>query len=125
MLELDALSRRGTTCERAPRWLREVRRSIEMRFDEPLTLSVLADEAGVHPTHLARAFRAQYARTVGEMLRERRIEHAKQQLFCGVAPSEIALDAGFADQSHFTRVFRRLTGTTPAAYGRANRIPRR
>ncbi len=127
MLELAALSRRDRIDDRAPAWLREVRRRVESGFEEPLTVSSLALEAGVHPTHLARTFRQHYAMTVGEMVRERRIGHAKKQLAAGRSPCEIASEIGFADQSHFTRVFRRVTGTTPAAFRRevlaANRVP--
>lgn len=118
MMELGAWSRRGPIDDRAPRWLREVRRNLESRFDEPLTLTTLATGAGVHPTHLARTFRHHYAMTVGEMLRERRVAHAKKQLAAGGAPSDVACQSGFADQSHFTRVFRRVTGTTPAVFRR-------
>lgn len=123
MLELDALSRRERGDDRAPAWLRDVRRQIELRFEQPLTLTTLAIEAGVHPTHLARSFRQHYSMTVGEMLRERRILRAKEQLAAGRAASAVALETGFADQSHFTRVFRRATGTTPVAF--ANLLPRR
>ena len=118
MLELDALSRRERVEERAPAWLTVVRQRIASRFAEPLSVSVLAIEAGVHPTHLARTFREHYAMTVGEMVRERRVAHARKQLAAGRSLSEIASETGFADQSHFTRVFRQVTGTTPAAYRR-------
>jgi AraC family transcriptional regulator len=119
MMELDALSRRDLGEDRVPPWLRNTRRWIESHFRESLTVSELALHAGVHATHLARSFRQHYGMTVGEMLRERRIEHARRELQSGRALSEIASEAGFADQSHFTRVFRRATGTTPAAYRRA------
>ena len=125
MLEIDALSRRGTSDDRAPSWLREVRRAVESRFEEPLTLSALAAVAGIHPTHLARSFREHYGMTVGEMVRERRIDHAKKRLAAGVSLSQIAAMGGFADQSHFSRVFRRATGTTPAAFRRETAAQKR
>ena len=125
MLELDALSRRERADDRAPAWLREVRRKIESRFEDPLTVTTLAIEAGVHPTHLARSFRQHYAMTIGEMVRERRVLRAKEQLATGCSPSAVAMETGFADQSHFTRVFRRATGTTPAAFRRDANFGRR
>jgi AraC family transcriptional regulator len=118
MLELDALTRRGVHDERIPSWLREVRRSVESRFAEPVTVSSLAAEVGVHPTHLARTFREHFAMTIGEMVRECRVRYAQKQLATGASPADIAAATGFSDQSHFTRVFRRMTGTTPAAYRR-------
>ena len=121
MMELDALSRREGGTDRVPRWLDEVRRRIETAFRDPLTASGLAAGAGVHVTHLARSFRRHYGMTVGEMLRERRVDHARRELASGRPLSEIAAEAGFADQSHFTRVFRRVTGTTPAAFRRESR----
>ena len=119
MLQLKALSRREPVDSRAPVWLRQVRARIESAFVEPLSVSNLATEAGVHPTHLARSFREHYAMTVGEMVRERRVDHARRQLAAGASPSVVAAETGFADQSHFTRVFRRVTGVTPAAFAKS------
>ena len=118
MMELDALSHRDRGDDRVPLWLRETRRRIDSHFRDSLTVSALAVRAGVHATHLARSFRQHYGMTVGEMLRERRIDHARRELRSGRSLCEIANEAGFADQSHFTRVFRRATGTTPAAFRR-------
>jgi AraC family transcriptional regulator len=85
-------------------------------------LSAVATDVGVHPTHLARAFRRWYDCTPGEYVRRLRVDYA-----CEALPdrsrtlAEIAQSAGFADQSHFTRTFRRLTGMTPGAYRAATR----
>jgi len=119
MLELCAASGRQASNENAPSWLREVRTTLERRFREPLTLSALAEAADVQAAHLARAFRRHYGSTVGERLRELRVEYARQRLESRTPLSEIALDAGFADQSHFTRTFRRATGMTPSAFRRS------
>ena len=74
---------------------------------------------GVHPVTLARAFRRTFGCTIGEYLRRLRIERAAEQLATGTQPlAEIALAAGFADQSHFSNVFRRRVGMSPSAYRR-------
>jgi AraC family transcriptional regulator len=68
---------------------------------------------------LARTFRRQRGESVGDCVRRLRVESARRLLEDGRQPlSEVALAAGFADQSHFTRVFRRLTGMTPGEYRR-------
>jgi AraC family transcriptional regulator len=73
----------------------------------------------VHPTHLARVFRQFERRTVGDFIREARIRYARQRMLESKAPLvEIALAAGFADQTHFTRSFKRLTGMTPTEFRR-------
>ena len=70
--------------------------------------------AGVDPAHLARAFRAHYGTTAGAYLREIRVRRAADALaLSSAALSQIALDGGFADQSHLTRVFGEFYGLTP------------
>jgi AraC family transcriptional regulator len=107
-----------------PRWLREVRELLRARFAENLSLEEIAGAAGIHPAHLAAVYRRQYGCTVGDAIRQLRIEYACREIVRTSTPLiEIALDAGFANQSHFTRIFRRLTGVTPAEYRRAFSAP--
>jgi len=119
-LELVAeISRRrnATRLTGAPAWLRRIQEFLHARFSEPLTLAELAQSEAVHPVSLATAFRKHFGCTVGDYLRRRRVEFACQRLSQSPAPIvEISLEAGFAHQSHFNRTFKRLTGTTPAAY---------
>jgi AraC family transcriptional regulator len=124
MLELFVAAARHSEADRVPAWLVEVRRTLRLRFQEPLTLAELAGAAGVHAGHVARAFRQHYGTTVGGALRDLRVDYAKQRLATAAPLQEIALDAGFADQSHLTRTFRRTTGVTPAAFRRALRSSR-
>jgi AraC family transcriptional regulator len=105
------------TGRRFPQWLERVRNILEQRFAEPYKLSEIAAEAGVHPVHLAREFRKYYGTSVGEYLRRVRIEYACRELIgSNAAVTNIAFAAGFADQSHFSRTFKRLCGTTPGRY---------
>jgi AraC family transcriptional regulator len=100
-----------------PRWLRHARELLHDRLGEPLTLSAVASLVGIHPSHLARTFRRRYGCTIGEYVRRLRIERASHDLVTSNAPlSEIGVRAGFFDQSHFSKVFQRQTGLTPAAY---------
>ena len=110
-------SRRRSPPNAPPPWLRQVKELLDEQFAHPPPLSLIAKSAGVHPVHLAHSFRRHYQRSVGEYLRQRRIEFACRRLSASGEPlAEIALAAGFSNQSHFTRTFRRVTGTTPARY---------
>ena len=102
---------------RPPPWLRTVHELLQARFAESLSLDEIAAAAGVHPAHLARAFRRHQRCTVGDYQRQLRVEYACREL-ARSDPSliEIALDAGFVDQSHFTRTFKRRMGMTPGAF---------
>lgn len=110
--------RRRTTCHpRKSVWLERARRLIENEFASALSLAGVASTVGVHPVHLAREFRALYGCTVGEYIRNVRVSFARQQLSTSDDPiAEVALLAGFADQSQLTKSFKRVTGQTPAAY---------
>jgi AraC family transcriptional regulator len=119
-LELLVAAARSTSVrsERtAPRWLERARELIHARFAERLTLDEIAAHAGVHPVHLATVFRRHFHCTVGDYIRDRRIEYASLELTRSRTPlALIALDAGFSNQGHFSTVFKRITGFTPAAY---------
>jgi len=88
------------------------------RFREGLSLEALARDAGVTPAVLARQFRRQYGSTVGTYVRRLRVRYAEQLLTTTMALSEIAVAAGFCDQSHLCRVFRRFTGASPGEFRR-------
>lgn len=102
--------------ERKVSWLDRVRDLLHERWSESLTLSEIAAAADVHPVHLARVFRQQCGCTIGEYVRRLRVEFVCAQLATNVSLAELALRAGFADQSHLTRVFKRQTGLTPHRY---------
>jgi AraC family transcriptional regulator len=100
-----------------PYWLRQAKDLIHASFSENLTLRQIASEVGVHPIHLASMFRQKFHCTVGDYIRQLRIEYACIELSKGeTSLAIIALEAGFANQGHFSSTFKRLTGYTPAAY---------
>jgi AraC family transcriptional regulator len=99
-----------------PPWLKQAREMIVEHFRETLTLAQIAAYVGVHPVHLATTFRQKYGVTIGECVRKLRIEHACAELKGTIPLAAIALQAGFADQSHFSKVFKSHVGTTPARY---------
>ncbi|MBL8580277.1 MAG: helix-turn-helix transcriptional regulator [Mesorhizobium sp.] len=104
-------------CDAPPSWLARVQEQIHDEFRRHHTLEGLAGTAGVHHVHLAREFRRRFGCTVGHYIRQRRIELGCHRLTTSQdSLSEIALDAGFADQSHFTNTFRRLVGMSPGTF---------
>lgn len=100
-----------------PSWLIEAHDILREQFSKRLTVLDLAHLVRIHPVHLAREFRRFYHCTIGDYVRQRRIEFACEKLAQSDAPlSEIALAGGFFDQSHFTKTFKQHTGKTPQEY---------
>jgi AraC family transcriptional regulator len=120
---LASAQRRREPRERSrPAWLGRVVERLHASLDRPAGLAELSREVGVHPVHIARTFRRAYGETIGEHLRKLRVELVARRLESTDTPlADLALEAGFTDQSHLTRVFKRLTGTTPAAMRRSLR----
>jgi AraC family transcriptional regulator len=101
----------------APRWLKQAEEIIHARFTETLSLNAIAETVGVHPVHLARVFRKHHRSTIGDYVRHLRVQFACQQLATPeVGFSQVALAAGFYDQAHLTRIFKRQLGMTPSQY---------
>jgi AraC family transcriptional regulator len=105
----------------APLWLQVAIALVDQRFQERLPLASVAKSVGVHPVHLARTFRRVHNTTFAAYVRQVRLDFARRQLRGSAALSDIACAAGFCDQSHFSRCFKRHTGLTPAAYRAAFR----
>ena len=105
--------------ETAPPWLKRAREVVYDRFREALRIEDIAREVDRHPAHVARVFRRHQGMTIGECVRTLRLDWAAGELTGSQKPlAVIAMEAGYADQSHFTRSFRRHTGSTPAEYRR-------
>jgi AraC family transcriptional regulator len=102
---------------RCPAWIEKVREIIHADHSESLSLSKIADLVGLHQVHVAREFRRHNNCTIGEYIRQVRVDSACQRLTTSNSPiAEIAHAAGFVDQSHFCKTFRRLTGQTPSEF---------
>lgn len=105
-----------------PAWLRTACELIQDCPDETPAVGRLASEVGVHPTHLARAFRAFLGCTPGDLLRARRLQLAAAALLHSPhSLTRIAIESGFSDQAQFTKAFRRLYGVPPGAYRHSRR----
>lgn len=118
-LEMFAHSLRSEnlTEKQKPAWLSRVVEKLNQDFTENFSTEELATEAHVHPVHLAAVFRQFYHETMGEYVQKLRVSKASEMLANKEVPlSEIAYSTGFADQSHFTRIFKRYLGITPGAF---------
>ena len=102
-----------------PDWLDRAETFVADSFDQPIAVADVARAAGVHPVHLARGYRRWFGATPGARLRTRRLERAADLLMLGrTAIGQIALSAGFCDQSHLNRQFRQAYGVTPGEFAR-------
>ena len=111
----------GAQEHRLPKWLGFTKDLLQAHFAEPLRLESIAEAVGVHPVHLAREFRKHFGCTVGDYVRHLRLIYASAQLSkSNKTLATISSDAGFADQSHFSRFFKRITQMTPSEYRRAH-----
>lgn len=100
-----------------PVWLARAREELRDTFREAPLVRDLARSAGVHPVSLARAYRRHFGRSPSEELRRCRVRAAGRLLAdAGLPLSAVAYRAGFADQSHMCRDFKRLTGLTPGGF---------
>lgn len=115
---LGHAARRSSRIERRPpKWLGTIVERLEADFSERVSTSELAEDAGVHPVHLASVFRKFHGETIGEHVQRRRVRHASKLLGLPEMPlADIAYACGFSDQSHFTRIFKRCVGMTPGAF---------
>jgi AraC-like DNA-binding protein len=97
--------------------LRQVIEYIQVHLEQDLNLTQLAELVGLSQYYFVRLFKQSVGVAPYQYVLQCRVERAKQLLQKNnLAIAEVALCCGFADQNHLTRVFRRLTGTTPKAY---------
>jgi AraC family transcriptional regulator len=106
----------------APWQERRCKELMNARIGEQISLRELAQECRLSISHFAAAFRQSTGESPHRWLMKRRVETAKEMLLSSeLALSAIALDCGFADQSHLTRVFTVMAGTPPGLWRRAQR----
>ena len=97
-----------------PRRLASVKKFISEHLGEELSLESIARAASISPSHFSGLFKQSTGQSPHQYLMISRIEKAKDLLLHSATPiAEVALQLGFADQSHLTRLMRRYTGMTP------------
>ena len=98
---------------------RRVRSLLDDHVVDGITLASVAGGLGVSAAHVVRTFTREVGMPPHAYLTSRRVDLARRLLLTGHRPAEVAVLAGFHDQSHLTRHFRRVLGTTPGRFSRS------
>ena len=94
---------------------------IDARTVAGLSLAEASALLHAHPAHLARAFSRRFGMAPHQYLVGRRVDLARRLLLDGMAPRDAAATAGFHDQPHLNRHFKRILGIAPGRYARVLR----
>lgn len=90
---------------------------IDSHIDQPLNIDVVAKKSGYSKWYLQRMFRTVMRQTLGDYIRQRRLQMAAEELRATQRPIfDIAMDYGYVSQQTFSRVFRRAFDRTPSDY---------
>jgi AraC-like DNA-binding protein len=95
-----------------------LRELLDASVPSGLSLVDAATRLGHSPAYLVRAFTREYGLPPHRYLTGRRVDLARRLLLDGQPPASVATEAGFYDQSHLSRHFTRMLGTTPTRYAR-------
>lgn len=106
---------------RDPGLASRLRELLDAHVVEGLTLGRAAAELGADPTHLVRVFTRELGMPPHRYLVGRRLDAARRLLLAGGRAADVATEAGFYDQAHLTRHFKRFLGVTPGTYAAAVR----
>jgi len=100
--------------------VKRVTEYVQAYLTRPLSLEELAGQIGFSPYHFARLFRQKLGESPHQFVLRQRVEHAQRLLKnMDLTLAQVAVESGFADQSHLTQTFKRYTGVTPKAFRRA------
>ncbi|WP_346316095.1 chromate resistance protein ChrB domain-containing protein [Chitinophaga sp. YIM B06452] len=110
-------SRQGAG-KRMPAWAQELKELIQDHIDTSLSLKELSKDLDINPSYLSREFSKHFDNlSFGEYIRKQRIEKAVQLMEePSYSLTDIGYLTGFSDQSHFTRIFKKITGVSPSEY---------
>lgn len=100
----------------APATITCARDYIDAHYTEGFGLQTLTDLTGLSTFHLIRSFKKSVGLSPLAYRNQRRVMEARARLLAGHPVGQVALDLGYADQSHFTRQFQRILGTSPRRY---------
>lgn len=102
--------------DKQPAWLHSLVEIVH-EHSEPLSLTSISSELGIHPGHLSRAIPKYFSTTLGDYIRQVKVKRAIDSMLSSKKTlSAITYDCGFSDQSHFSRTFRSYIGMTPKEF---------
>lgn len=111
------LSTQKSYLEKKPIWVKQIHELLHESCIEKFSLTELSQTLNIHPIHLSRDFHKYFNCNLGDYIRKLKINKSLSILTTNEKSlTEIALDCGFADQSHFIRCFKENTGITPLKY---------
>lgn len=120
ILQLIAVLLRGERKNvnvKSPKWVGKLKEIIREQHPAKFSLKELSKELSVHPVYLSREFPKYFHSSLSEYLRRTRIKEATGLLADkSLSLTEIAHQCGFSDQSHFTRLFKKMYNLTPSEY---------
>ncbi|MGV8937390.1 MAG: helix-turn-helix domain-containing protein [Allorhizobium sp.] len=112
------LEKKGTL---APWQERRVKDYLDAHFHQTVAVADLAETCELSRSYFIKAFKESFGRTPYRWLSEYRVARARDMLLGDTSIAEIAIDCGFADQSHMTRIFAEYMGLAPGQFRRQNR----
>lgn len=113
--------------KKTPKWLAELKELIQDQVDTNLTLNDISRTLDINPSYLSREFSKHFNNlSFGEYIRKMRIEKAVTLIQSSAySLTEIAYLTGFSDQSHFTRIFKKVTGKSPSSFRKSTSISKK
>ncbi|SDG23881.1 AraC family transcriptional regulator [Dyadobacter soli] len=117
MAVLGLLRMRETAGCRQPDWVLQIAELLHDRWNEHVSLHELATQTGTHPVTISKYFTRYFGCTLSEYIRNLRVKNSITRIKNTAYPlTRIAYESGFADQAHFTRAFKQVTGFLPKEY---------
>jgi AraC-like DNA-binding protein len=104
--------------KKTPAWAQELKEILQDHIDTNITLKEISKDLNISPSYLSREFSKYFGDlSFGDYIQHQRIEKAKELMSNpSYSLTEIAYLTGFSDQSHFTRIFKRITGQNPSDF---------
>ncbi len=121
LLAMDPSARVGATSDMSSAHVDLARDYLEECFRETVTSTALERVTGIDRYSLARAFRRHFGTSPYRYLTMRRLDHVRAALRTNNSLADVAIDAGFADQSHMTRQFKQAFGISPGRWRELDR----
>jgi AraC-like DNA-binding protein len=106
---------------RDPRLAWDLRDLLDAHLADGISLDDASRILNAHPAYLVRVFSRHFGLGPHQYLTGRRVDLARRLLLAGMPTADVATAAGFYDQSHLTRHFKRFLATTPARYAASGR----